>query len=357
MKFKLLLFLLLCATAGFAQINNQAGNLTLQDGRELQGTLTYYSDSPNKIIFEQQQGSKEIYTPKQVQQIKLNSGEKFVSHPFMHQDSLLLFQVLVESQVMSLYVREESGDKIFYVSKGDAMYRLENNEIIESEGGTTHKRKDNKYISTLSTLMPDRMDLVEKLYKIKLTESDLAAIVTGYNKGETSYFWNSGKKLTEESNWIFFAQYSQFGSIFGDRTVARSTGQVMGLQYYIFKGGRYSFKFSADYNRFYLNKENLTFKGLGIRYQHDLKKTDRFNLYFQLHLADIGRLDSEGEWPNPPSEKKTVFKPRLNPSLGVEGRVLPRTAIYAELNNIIFIENIPQSFSVGLKYDFGAAAW
>lgn len=356
MKFKLLLLLFFCSLNTFAQIQNQPGNLTLFTGEVLQGAVTYYYDNPGKIVLHGQEGAKEVYSPKQVQQIMLQNGEKFVSRPYLHQDSLVVLQVLIESPQISLFVREDGGDEYFYVSRDRMVHRLENNKTIVDDGAKTYSRRDNRYVGTLGSLMPDRLDLTEKLHKIRLTESELADVITEYNKGQASYVWKTNGKVAKEPNWVLFTQYSQFGSIYGYSTVAKSAGQMVGVQYYFSKHSRYSLKFSLDFASYYLDDEEVTMKGLGIRYQHEVKKMEKFSFYFMVHLADIGQLSSTGEG-LADTEGNLVFLPRLSPGLGIEIKPLPKAAVYAELNNMTQLGNIPKSFSLGLKYDFGSTSW
>lgn len=358
MKFKLVLFLLFFPAALYAQIQSQKGLITLKSGDNLTGTVTYFYDQPNEIRFSGDQGTRQVFTADQVSEIKLNNGEKFVAKRYKtNADSAsLVLKVLIESPKISLYVREENSTEYYYVSKGDVLYRLDNNNVYESQGDKKYLRKDHKYIGTLSSLMYDRIDLVQQLEKTSLRESSLTKIIREYNQGEAIYEWQGGKKAGKEPNWVFFTQYSKYGFSKNSPIEARGYGNMAGLQYYFSKHSRHSIKASMDYSSFRFGEEKAQTYGLGLRYEMAFKKAEKFSAYMLVHLMDIAyvsySLPEEGY-----NENGLKSALRFSPGIGFESKLLPRMAAYAEINNLLILEELPRSFSLGLKYDFGKTNW
>lgn len=354
MKFKFLLFLIFFPAAVFGQMLNKAGELTLLNGDTLTGDITYFYDKPSQIVFSSENLSKQVYPVSQVREIKLENGERFVSKKYDAQgdNTYVVLKVLIESSKISLYVREENAAEYFYVSKDDALYRLENNDVETRQDNNTFRQKDNKYIKTLSMLMPDRIDLFDKLYKIQLTEQELTTVLLNYNQGDVTYFWNNDFKGIKESNWVAFAQYSKFGSFQDDQTTAYSAGQMIGLQYYFDKNGRHSLKISLEHSKYTTEWEKLEVTGLGFRYEFEFKQAEKYGAYFLMHLGEIAQVNRIKKDLRDYSELTVLT--RFSPGVGFEIKPLPRIATYAELNNLLFLKHGPKSFSVGLKYDFGA---
>ncbi|MFD2999705.1 hypothetical protein ACFS7Z_04995 [Pontibacter toksunensis] len=357
MKLKLLLFLIFCSTVAYAQIQGEKGSLILKNGNILNGKVTYYYDNPNNIILNAHQDAKEMFSPEQVTEIKLENGEKFVAKPYTMEDSIIILQVLLESPKISLFRREDNSELHYYVLKDATLHKLENNDIVVYQETKTYRKKDRKYVGTLSSLMPDRMDLVEKLDKVQLNEHDLTEVILEYNKGDLSYYWKSDNKVRRKPNWIAFTQYSQYGSVLGTPTAGYSSGMMIGLQYYFSKHSRYSFKVSLDYSSYILDDEEFSVKGLGVRYQHDIKKAEKYSFYLLLHVADIAHLTVVNERQVITTAGQLVLLPRFSPGVGFEARPFPRMAVYSEINHLLNLKYFPRSFSLGLKYDFGRTSW
>ncbi|MDO6390589.1 hypothetical protein Q4E40_10665 [Pontibacter sp. BT731] len=358
MKLKLILFLLFFPAALYAQIQSQKGAIILKSGDNLTGTVTYFYDQPNEISFSGDQGTRQVFTADQVTEIKLDNGEKFIAKRYKtNADSAtLVLKVLIESPKISVYVREENSTEYYYVSKDDALHRLENNSVYEKQGDKKYLRKDHKYIGTLSSLMHDRMDLVQQLEKTSLRENSLTRIIREYNQGEASYEWQGDKKTEREPNWVFFAQYSKYGFSKDIPIEARGYGNKAGLQYYFSKHSRHSIKASMDYSSFRFGEEKAQMYGLGLRYEMAFKKTEKFSAYMLVHFLDIAYMSYShpAEGYNENGLKSAL---RFRPSIGFESKLLPRMAAYAEINNLLVLEELPKSFSLGLKYDFGKTNW
>lgn len=358
MKLKLLLILLLLSTAVSAQIQKEKGKLTLTNGDVLNGAITHYYETPTDIIFYNGQGAKEVFSSDQVNEIRLDNGAKFVAREYKTQEgkNTIILQVLLESPKISLYKREDNTAQYYYVSKENVLYRLENNEVEEYKGAKTYKRKDNKYIGTLSSLMSDNFQLTQKLDRVGLNESDLTRIITEYNQGEVSYYWKSDTKKPAEPNLVVFAQHSQLGSIYGNPTVGSSSGQMVGIQYYFSKHGRHSLKLSWDHSKYALEDENAKLSGLGLRYELAFKRAEYFNVYMMIHVIEMVHLSITDER-GAKVEDGWNLMPRVSPGFGFEAKPLPRTAVYVEVNNLMQLDRLPKSFSLGLKYDFGKTSW
>ncbi len=360
MKFKLLAVLLFCFTAAHSQIQNQKGNLVLNSGDTLTGIVTHYYDNPSEVLF-YSKDIKQVFSAEQLHEIRLYNGEKFVPKFIVEHNRVVLLQVLLESSIISLYRREDNAISYFYVLKGNDLYRLENNKQTIYRNDKRYNGRDNKYIGILRMLMSDRPDLVERLNQIKLNESDLIEVISVYNAENVSYSWKEDAKQVRESNWLLFTQYSKLGSVYGS-TANYSFGQMVGLQYYFSSKSRYSIKVSLDYSKYNLSDGELTVKGLGIRYQHDVKKTERYGVYFLLHLADIAQQSRTFNDQLPATKDGLIIMPRISPGLGLEIKPLSKLAAYTEINHVHTL-NAPMfdkvalnsiSFSLGLKYDFGS---
>ncbi|WP_133242706.1 hypothetical protein [Pontibacter virosus] len=299
-----------------------------------------------------------MFTADQISEIKLDNGEKFVAKRYKTNSgsASLVFKVLIESSKISLYVREDNTTEYYYVSKDDVLYRLENNNVYETQGNKKYMRKDHKYIGTLSAMMYDRLDIVQQLEKTSLRENSLTKVIQEYNQGEVGYEWQGDKKAAKEPNWVFFTQYSQYGLSKSSPIEAHGYGNMAGLQYYFSKHSRHSFKASMDYSFFRFGEEKANTFGLGLRYEMAFKKAEKFSAYMLVHLMDIAYVSfnhpEEGY-----NENGVLPLLRFSPGIGLESKPLPRVAVYAEINNLLIIEQLPRSFSLGLKYDFGKTSW
>ncbi len=332
--------------------------MTLASGDVLTGAITYFYDSPSEVILYDEMGVKKVYEPKQVQTIKLDNGEKFITKYYRvnNDSSALLLQSLIESPGISLMMMENNATVYYYVSKGNTLYRLENNDVEVRQGGTVYKRKDNKYIGTLSSLMANRFDLLEGITKTSLNEKDLTKLVLDYNKGNISYSWRSDNASAKEHNWVFFAQYSHYGSSPDNPVTSRSSGQMLGLQYYFSKHSRHSLKVSFDHSYHRLGGDRIEATGLGFRYEYAFKKAETYGVYLLVQLADVAYLveTEEGEQQ---TYSHLALLPGFSPGLGFEVKPWSKLAFYAEINYLLRLDEIPKSFSVGLKYDFGKTSW
>jgi hypothetical protein len=358
MKLKLLLLLIFFPAVVFGQILNQNGKLTLTTGDELTGSITHFYDQPNEIIFFSQQGAKQVLPPHQVNEIKLDNGEKFVARRYKpNGDSVyIVLKVLIESSKISLFVREDDATEYFYVAKDDELHRLENNKVYEKQGHRRYVRKDNQYVAVLGAYMRDRMDLVQDLPKVNLQAHSLAKVISAYNQGEGTNYLMTGDIDKKEPNWVFFAQYSQFATPKDLPVPMNSFGHMVGLQYYFSKNSRHSLKASVDYLFTRINNESARLYGLGLRYEWAFKRAEKYNVYFQVPIGEIGYAvynTKNSEW------NKDGFAGylRLHPGIGLELRPLPKMAVYGEINQLFNFEHLPKSFTFGLKCDFGKTSW
>ncbi|MCK5838913.1 MAG: hypothetical protein KAG99_03645, partial [Bacteroidales bacterium] len=172
----------------FAQIQNEKGGLIMESGEVISGMISYYYDQPTIIIFHDERGAEKIFAPKQINEIQLNSGERFVSKTYQNKlvSQVLILQLIIESPMISLFKREENSKMYYYVSKNNSLYRLENNDVLVVKDGKNYTRQDYQYIGILGALMPDRPDLVKELKKIFLNEKDLSKLILDYNRGDVS---------------------------------------------------------------------------------------------------------------------------------------------------------------------------
>lgn len=358
MKFTLLLFLTFFPAAVFAQIINKPGELTLANGDVKTGFVSYFYDKPSEVIFSSEYGAKNVFQAKEIQGIKLENGERFVSKFYKTQgdSTFLVLKLIIESPKISLYVREDDATEYFYVSKDDALHRLENNKVYEKRGDKQYVRKDNQYVAILGALMADRVDIVAELDKVSLHEHSLAKVISKYNQGEATYHLLPGGKAEKESNWVLFTQYSQYGVPKEFARSARAFGNMVGLQYYFSQTSRHSLKVSADYINSVFNDESAVVYGLGLRYEWAFKKAESYTVYFQMHVAELGYVEYSNSR-NRLNRNGFTTSLMLSPGIGFEYKPLPRVAVYGEVNNLLQLYNIPKSFSLGLKYDFGKTNW
>lgn len=330
-----------------------------QSGETLNGSVTYYYDNPLQLSLYDEAGKKQVFEPEQIKEIKLNNGEKFVAKSFVvNKDSTsLILQSLIESPKISLYTREDGADLYFYVSKDNVLYRLENNNVVLEKGRKTYTRKDYKYIGTLSSLMADRVDLLQRMDKVKLLENDLTEVIVDYNKGAVTYYWKQDSEVAKNPNWVFFADYSQHGTFSGDVTDALSAGQGAGVQYYFSTHSRHSVKIGLGRTRYRFESRDEIIVGVSFKYEYAFKQSEKFNLYLNVHVADAGHATIDYRRENLEDYDAVAIVPRLSPGLGVELRPLSKVAVYGELNHIMRLNQIPRSFSFGIKYDFGKVSW
>ena len=378
-RFILLFLFPCCSSFLFAQIENQKGEIINKSGNVINCSINYFNDQPTDIDTYDSFGVKKIIPTSEVKEIKLDNGKKFVVKKYFNkQDSvILIFQVIIESPMVNLLMRDENDNERFYVLKDNLLYRLENNEeyitpenkveYVHSVNDITYKKYNYQYIGILKIFMSDNPDILKKLDKIKLSSGDLIKIISEYNKGNITYFWDPTIKLKSETNWVLFGQYSNYCHVFDETTASPSYGIVAGFQLYFSRNGRNSFKFAMDYanyNYVYENpyytynpvKSNTYIKnskvyGISCRYEYDVLKAKNYSIYFMFHIADLSYyFDTDNYYGT--KNNGITFRPRLSPGAGFEIKPWKLVAIYAELNHLLQ-GRIPGNFSVGLKYDFG----
>jgi hypothetical protein len=357
--------MLCCITSIIAQIQSENGKVVFRTGQVLIGKINYFLDQPSDIIIYDSNGVKSVFTPNQVRQIILDNGKKFLSKTLIgHQDSsALIFQILIESPKISLFVRDENDNKQFYVLKDNVIYDLVNNEQIIKTNDGTYKSYDKKYIGTLKSLMSDQTEIVKRLDKIRLYEDELVEVITAYDRGNITYFWQLNNKLTREPYWAVFGQFIGYGSYeAGQKCLFPSYGFITGFQYYFSRTSRHSLKFTIGYSDYNLTDynsligQNYSYNekdiSIGCRYQYDIVRANKYSVYIMMHITDVSYyIDT-----NPKENGFTVW-PRLSPGFGFEAKLFKHVALYAELNNILYLSYIPKSFSVGLKYDLCKTNW
>ncbi|TPE46094.1 outer membrane beta-barrel protein [Pontibacter mangrovi] len=355
MKYKLLLFVLfLFSLSAQAQINNEPGTVYLADGKEISGKISYYVDDPNNIAFYDMEGNKTAFTPDQIREVKLFNGKRFITKTYKDEwkeQDLLLQAILLTDNKISLF-KQDGANTAYFVSKGDALHKLENNKLTQrTEDGSNYRNYDHQYIVTLTLLMEDRFDLTQKLQEIELEEEDLTEILTEYAEGEVSYYMVTNKKSKGEPYTSVFTQYSNYATYYGEETEKNSFGVILGLQYHFAQNGRGSLKFSFDRSAYKYETRNENVFSFSTRYQYELIQQEKFNFYINAHLFDLSWYSMEN------FETKTSskgFSPvlRLSPGLGFEYKPTKNFAVFAELNHMLQMEHYPKNNSIGLKYSF-----
>ncbi|NOX47834.1 MAG: porin family protein [Chlorobi bacterium] len=340
-----------------AQIENENGVITLYDGQAYPGHVFYYGSKSDMVILYDSTEKKIEFFPGQIDYINLESGRKFVSRHYLDiQDSTwFILQSLIESDNISLYMlNNEENKNYFFVQKNDVLYKLENNETIITVDQKKYKKNDNKYIGVLHILMEDRPEFKKQINQTKYSYKGLSKLIIEYNNGNISYFWDP--KIKTGNNWIAIAQYSHYGTYYGQATVSASFGTGFGLQQYFKDYGGSWFKYALFYSEYYLDTEDMVFYNLALTYGFDFVKTRTFLMYGSFHILDIGYV--EISYTNTASEdNKFTLAPRFSPGIGFEYRPISRFSVYTEINNLMQFKYIPNSFSFGLKYDFGKNAW
>lgn len=381
MKTKFLLFILLITFSTsilYAQIQNEKGKIVYKSGAIVNCQISYFFDQPSKIFIIDSSSNKSIIDPIQIKEMVLENGEKYVLKMYKNKlDSLsLIFQTLIESPKISLYMRDERDKNQLYVSKDNIFYKLENNEKIITNKEGTFRGYDYLYIGILKALMSDNHDIIEKLDNVKLTVKDIVEITTQYNNGDITYFWSTDTKIKKSPDWVLFGQYSNYHSYYTEQTTGFSFGVVTGFQYYFSSHSRHSFKFAIDYSNYKFEYDTLVsviwsgtgFKylwntckynpktySLSCRYEYDFIKKNKYDFYLIFHFVDISYFSNLDKHFGP--KKNFGIYPRLNPGFGLEIKPLNRFAIYAEINHLGKIRNILFNYSIGLKYNLSKNSW
>ncbi|MEJ8755779.1 hypothetical protein WG947_02120 [Pontibacter sp. H259] len=368
MKNKLLLFIafLLSSFSVMAQIETLPGKLVLADGQEIEGKIAYYYDNPLIINVYDAANNKKTFEPRDIKEIYLANGQRFVSKVFTtpYETGSRIFQVVVASDKLSLYKRE-AADLEFYVVKNDEIIRLENNEItFKDTNGKKYKKLDYKYIGTLTTVMQDRADLTDKIQETKFTEKGLAAIVTAYSNGAISYYFASEVETETKPYWLAYAHFTNHASLYRDKTTGPSHGYQIGAQYYFSVKSRNSIRFGLDFSNYdmtELHKDQFgtqrvnvlhSVKSLSLKYQYDFVQSEKIKVYLTAHLLEIGYYTRDYKNDESEDVEKIAMIPRLSPGMGFDVKLHDKISGFFELNHMFQFHALPKNFSVGAKYTF-----
>lgn len=355
---KLKVLVLVCmffwVNAANAQVQSENGEVTLKSGNKVKGQVSYSYDEADKVIVAGEQG-RQTYLSSEVENIVLENGRKLVSRVYdKASGETLLLQSIIESTGISLYSEEKSDVLRYYVEKGDQLYLLTNNKVKVVRDHVPYHRDDKKYIGQLSILMADRPEMTDKLKDIDLKEADLIKVIQAYNRGDASYYMESDNSLTRETNWLYFMQYSHYGTFLLDDVVGG--GGMAGFQFYFAKEKRSSLKFGFNHSVYrYNDEEEASLSGMNLYYQLDGIRKEKFTFYFLVHILDVSVAKTSGD-PRFISDGFAVH-PRLSPGMGFELKPGPRWGLYAELNHLFQLQSLPLNYSLGFRYDIGKSAW
>ncbi|MBL6447620.1 hypothetical protein JMN32_14980 [Fulvivirga sp. 29W222] len=354
LKVLTLMVLLFSIHEAKAQVQNDKGTITLKNGEQITGMIRYSYDEADKVIIDAEKG-KLIYSPGEVENIVLENGRRLVSkiHDKASRQALIL-QSIIESTGISLYSEEKSDVLRYYVEKEDQIYLLTNNKVKVVRDNVPYHRDDKKYIGQLTILMSDRPELASKLKDIDLKEADLIRVIQAYNRGNISYFMESDNTLSRQPNWLYFMQYSHYGTFLLDDVVGG--GGTAGFQFYFAKEKRSSLKFGFNHSLYkYNDEEKANVSSMNLYYQLDAVRKEKFTLYFLMHLMDVAYVKTSGD-PRFINDGFTVH-PRLSPGMGFELKTGPRWGLYGELNHVFQFDVLPLNYTLGFRYDIGESAW
>ncbi|WP_439882224.1 hypothetical protein ACSX1A_03475 [Pontibacter sp. MBLB2868] len=351
--FSILFFFSLCASA---QIQKEQGRIIREDGQELTGFISYFFDSPDEIFYWDAQDEKHIFSPDQITEIRLFSGQRFISKPFKSPSAInnQVFKVILITDKISFYVREGTN-KEFYVEKDGTIYKLENNVKLIKEQGKELKSYDYQYVSVLSQLLSDRMDLVSNLNQIKLQEKDLLKVLTEYANGDIKYYYTPNAKETNENNfWSVYTQYSNHGSKNANvETEGFSFGYQIGLQYHFGKGTRSSVKLALDRSTYSFSESNVKALSLVAKYQYEFLKKSNYTTYVVAQVLEFAKTDIDytDSWHK--DYKSGGLGIGIRPGIGIEAKPSDKVSFFIEINDLLYMGSIPKNFSVGLNYRLG----
>lgn len=339
---------------GRAQVQNDRGTVTLKNGEKIGGLIRYSYDEAGKVIVEAEQG-KQIYSPNDVENIVLENGRRLVSKVYdKASGQALILQSIIESTGISLYSEEKSDVLRYYAEKGDEIHLLSNNKIKVVRDNVPYHRDDKKYIGQLTILMSDRPEMVSKLKDIELKEADLIRVIQAYNRGNVSYFMESDNALNRQPNWLYFMQYSHYGTFLLDDVVGG--GGMAGFQFYFAKEKRSSLKFGFNHSQYkYNDEEKANVSSMNLYYQLDAVRKEKCTFYFLMHLIDVSNVTTSGD--NRFINDGFTVHPRLSPGMGFELKTGPRFGLYGELNHVFQFDALPLNCSFGFRYDIGESAW
>ncbi|MFD2515859.1 hypothetical protein ACFSRY_18450 [Pontibacter locisalis] len=361
MKYKLLL-LSLFSFIYFnvsAQVQKEQGRIIKKDNQELTGFVSYFFDSPTEIFYWDAQNEKHVFSPDQISEIRLISGQRFVSKPFKSASGThdQIFQAILITDKINFYVRE-GNNKEFYVEKDGIIYKLENNVKLIKEKGKELKSYDYQYVSVLSQLLQDRMDLVGNLNQIKLQEKDLLKILTEYANGDINYYYTPNTKELEHNNfWSVYTQVSNHGGMNSNvETEGFSFGYQVGVQYHFGKGTRSSVKLAFNKSTYSFSDLNVEALSLVAKYQYEFLKKSTYTSYLVAQVLEFTKTDInyKADWKE--DHESGGISIGIRPGIGIEARPSDKVSFFLEINDLLYMGSIPKNFSVGLNYRLGKTA-
>ncbi|NQU35881.1 MAG: hypothetical protein HQ521_21845 [Bacteroidetes bacterium] len=383
MKNLLTFFLTFITFFAFSQIQNEKGKLILETNDTIVGSISYYDDFSSTVTYIDKNNNGNSCTIDCINEIILNNGIRYTTLVYPDgKDGKVFVQKVIESNLISLYASEENGAIYYYVTKGDTIYRLENNYLIEKQSmnktsvnqvmkkndNRKYSRSDNRYLGSLKMIMIDKPELFDKIDELKLNENDLIDIILEYNQGIISFMMTTEKAESKGiTNWVAFGQYSHFDTYyFSEPTYGNSYGIFAGTQMYFTKSRRHSLKFSIGYSQYKLKKETKVGYGVYKRvkanavvydfefiYEYIVFMTRRTNIYANMHIADFAHVTKYYDDDNTKYDSYTLPIPRFSPGVGIEYKSQKRFSFYCEVNHLLKASYIPLNFSFGIKYDIG----
>lgn len=334
----------------------------LNSGTEITGKI-YYSYHEPYQVFIRNNGKEEKYYYEYVKEVKLESGKLFqIKTP--GGGIAMLVQALIISPKVNLYEREISNKVRFYIEKDEEIY-----ELIDSKAVSEFDSKK-EYLGILNSLLSNNSEAKERIPNIKLNQENLIELLLLYTNGEVSYIYKKHAHQVRESNYLFFGHFSNYGTYLSKSILESSNGAVVGLQYYISKDQRSSFKIGLEHANinFVEHTPNNMFSkiefphdptqliGLKTFYQIDFIQRRRSSYYINFHLFDLtyfyGLSDNDS---NSSDYDKLFFYPRFSPGIGLDLKPVSRISVYGEMNNLLHFKLT--NFTLGLRYDFGESAW
>jgi len=359
MRYSLIILFLFSTLLSFSQIQNLEGQIILQNSDSISGSIYYFIDTPDELII-YNNDVKRTFLLNQIAEINLKSGVKYkcINYPDKNSNPLL-FQKIIISNKISLFSKEKNGAVYFFISKGEKIYQLENNDIYTKKDDKKYLSHDFKYIGTLKMLMSDQPELFEDIDKTKLNEPSLCDIIIDYNKGNISYFYTTEKADRGiDPNWLLFGQYSSYANYVLNTEVAYSFGILAGTQVSFTRNRRHSLKINIGYSKYQMANEYYQILDLGFWYQYVFFRTERLNAYMIFNILELSYIKEYDYKTNDNTDNYLYPVFRFSPGFGFEYKTLKRLSFYAELNNIVYnVVNtsfLPSSFSIGIKYDIGS---
>lgn len=370
MRLFFLIPVLLYPLYSISQISDQQGEVRLKNGEVIPGRI-FYSFNENDIIFitDSSQVDHSRFL-KDVESVRLQNSLRYVSRseanssvsdPVADSEGYKLLKVIVAGPGLSLYESLENPGR-FYVEKDDKVYPLQSQEVVKtSADGKSYSYQDEKYISILRALLRDKPELFDQIARLDLNEKELKEFVILYNAGEVSYITPEKKLIRKEPNFLLFAQASRLGSLHTQNTVAPSLGFGVGSQIYFNKSGRFSVRVSIEYFRYSFQDEDRyggitdyreSLYGLSHRVQYDFIKNRFLKVSGGVQVFEFGygtfeAVGHEGK----PTEQQPFFYPRFSPYIGADVKIYRDISLFAEINHLLNLRNIPASFTIGFNFD------